>query len=208
MKTLLHINSSLHGACSQSSKLAQTLVDGVLSRYPDAKRIVRNLGSDPVPHLDGDTFQAFSNPSAALTQAQESGLSLSDTLIGEVQAADILIIGVPMYNFFIPSTLKAWIDHVARAQVTFRMTETGPEGLLRGKKAYFAIARGGRYLGTPADLQTAYLQMVFRLMGITDVAFVYAEGLAMGPESAESALREAHLSIQKVLEADCLDVGA
>lgn len=201
MKTLLQINSSLQGANSQSSRLANSFAEGFLSRNPGTTRIMRDLGADPIPHLDGGTFEAFSDPSAAVTSAQKSGLALSDTLIEELEAADVLVIGAPMYNFSIPSTLKAWIDHVIRAHVTFCLTEAGPKGLLHGKKAYVAIARGGRYLGTQADLQTAYLKMALGLIGITDVDFIYAEGLAMGPQAEETALKEAHLSIQKALEA-------
>ena len=127
-------------------------------------------------------------------------MALSDSLIEELKSADVLVMGVPMYNFSIPSTLKAWIDHITRPQVTFRMTEAGPEGLLLGKKAYVAIARGGQYLGTPRDLQTPYLNMVLGLIGITDVEFIYAEGLAMGPQAEAAARKEADLSIRKVLE--------
>ena len=201
MKTLLQINSSLQGAGSRSTGLATRIADSLLARHPGATRFVRDLGADPIPHLDGGTFEAFCDPAAAVTQAQKSGLALSDALIAELQAADALVIGAPMYNFAIPSTLKAWIDHVTRARVTFRLTDAGPEGLLRGKKAYVAIARGGRYLGTGADLQTAYLEMALGLIGITDVDFIYAEGLALGPRAEEAALKQADLSIQKALEA-------
>ena len=200
MKTLLQINSSLQGAGSRSTGLATRIAESLLARHPGATRIIRDLGADPIPHLDGGTFEAFCDPAAAVTQAQRSGLALSNALIAELEEADVLVIGAPMYNFGIPSTLKAWIDHVTRARVTFRLTDAGPEGLLRGKKAYVAIARGGKYLGNGADLQTAYLEMALGLIGITDVDFIYAEGLALGPHSEATALEEAHLSIQRVLE--------
>ena len=200
MKTLLQINSSLQGPNSRSSDLANRLADGLVTRNPGSSRIIRDLGAEPVPHLDGDTFAAFSDPAAAVTPAQKSSLARSDALIAELKAADVLVIGAPMYNFSIPSSLKAWIDHVTRAQVTFRMTEAGPEGLLDGKKAYVAIARGGKYRGTQNDLQTAYLKMALGLIGITDVEFIYAEGLAMGRQAERTALEDAYLSIQTALD--------
>lgn len=201
MNTLLQLHSSLQGSASHSTQLANSLAEGFLSRHPGSRRILRDLAAEPLPHLDGDVFRTFADPSLAATPRQHSGLALSDTLIAELKAADRLVIGAPMYNFNIPSTLKAWIDHVTRAGVTFRMTEAGPEGLLGGKTAYVAISRGGTYLGTPADLQTAYLKMALGLIGITDITFVYAEGLALGPELAEHALKEAHQSVQHLLEA-------
>lgn len=201
MDTLLQINSSLQGADSQSSRLAGRLADGLLTRHPRATHILRDLAADSVPHLDGAAYRTFVDPSAAVTPAQRASLALSDRLIGELKSADVLVIGAPLYNFGIPSTLKAWIDHVTRAQVTFRMTEAGAQGLLRDKKAYVILTRGGQYQGTPDDLQSPYFRMALGLLGITDVDLIHAEGLAMGPPAVAAALDGAHRCIRKILEA-------
>ena len=116
-------------------------------------------------------------------------MALDDALIAEVQAADVVVLGVPMYNFGVPAQLKNWIDAIARAGVTFRYTANGPEGLLKGKKVYVALTRGGKYRDTPADTQVPYLKTVLGFLGMTDVQFVYAEGLAMGDADAEGVRR-------------------
>jgi len=120
-------------------------------------------------------------------------------LIGEVQAADVIVLGVPMYNFGVSAQLKNWIDAITRAQVTFRYTANGPEGLLKGKKVYVALTRGGLYRNTPADTQVPYLKTIFTFLGLTDVQFVYAEGLAMGPEAEQKALASAHEQIEEAV---------
>ncbi len=122
----------------------------------------------------------------------------SDALVAELRAADVIVIGLPMYNFGVPSTLKAYFDHVARAGVTFRYTAQGPEGLLEGKKAYVVATRGGKYSGTPQDLQSAYVRQFLGFVGITEVEFVYAEGLALGDESRAAALAEAGGRLQRL----------
>lgn len=201
MKALLQINSGLHGSGSRSSQLADKLAAALLSKAPGARYIRRDLSKNPVPHLDQGTFQTFFDPETAVTPAQKAGLALSDTLIAELKEADTLVLGAPMYNLAIPSTLKSWIDYVSRAGRTFRFSETGPVGLLEGKKAYVAIAQGGKFLGTPADLQTAYLKMALGLIGIVDVEFIYAQGLAMGPQAAEAGLQIAHRKIHELSQA-------
>jgi FMN-dependent NADH-azoreductase len=122
-------------------------------------------------------------------------------LISEVQAADVVVLGVPMYNFGVPGQLKDWIDAISRAQVTFRYTADGPEGLLKGKKVYVALTRGGKYRNTPSDTQVPYLRTIFTFLGMTDVQFVYAEGLAMGPDALQNALESAHLQIDELVAA-------
>ena len=119
-----------------------------------------------------------------------------ESLIAELQAADVVVLGVPMYNFGVPASLKNWIDAIARAGVTFRYSEKGPEGLLKGKKVYVALTRGGRYRNTPADTQVPYLKMVFGFLGLTDVAFVYAEGLNLGPDAEQMAINSAYQEIE------------
>jgi FMN-dependent NADH-azoreductase len=124
-----------------------------------------------------------------------------DALIAEIKAADIVVLGVPMYNFGVPAQLKNWIDAVTRAKVTFQYTASGPEGLLKGKKVYVALTRGGKYRNTPADTQVPYLKMVLGFLGMTDVQFVYAEGLAMGAEAANEAMASAQQQIDEALAA-------
>jgi FMN-dependent NADH-azoreductase len=198
MKTYLQLNTSLHGAASQSSRLASQFI-ATLARTdrsadaakPSPRVIVRDLANQPLPHLTAERFTAFITAPEQRNRDQACIAAESDALVAELAAADVLVIGLPMYNFGVPSTLKAYFDHVARAGVTFRYTANGPEGLLRGKRAYVIATRGGRYAGTPSDLQSAFVRQFLGFIGITDVEFVYAEGLAMGDESRAAALAEA-----------------
>jgi FMN-dependent NADH-azoreductase len=164
--------------------------------------IAHDLANDPVPHLTAERFQAFLARPESRTLEEQKVVNESDALIDELRAADTIVLGLPMYNFGIPSTLKAYFDHVARAGVTFRYAEKGPEGLLRGKKAYVFATRGGLHAGTPRDTQTAYLRDFLRFIGIEDVEFVYAEGLALGPEKQETSLAEANAVIRRIAERD------
>ena len=157
-------------------------------RKTDRHARLRDLASHPHPVLDEAALGALFTPAEQRTPDQAARVALDDTLIAEVQAADVIVLGVPMYNFGVPVQLKNWIDAIARNGVTFRYTENGPEGLLKGKKVYVALARGGRYRGTEADTQVPYLKMVLGFLGMTDVDFIYAEGLNMGPEAASKAL--------------------
>jgi FMN-dependent NADH-azoreductase len=178
MKTLLQINSSLNLSNDKSSQLAERLVDQWRSANSDGRVVTRDLVEDPVPHLDQATLQAFAASAQQRSASQQVAVALSDTLIWELDAGDVLVLGLPMYNFGVPSTLKAYFDHIARAGVTFRYTANGPQGLMSGKKAYVAAARGGRYVGTPRDTQSAYVRDFLAFIGISDVEFIYAEGLA------------------------------
>lgn len=198
MNALLQINAGMQGSTSQSSRLADKMVEVLLARMPGTKHIKRDLSVDVVPHLDHGTFQTFFDPAAAVTPMQKAGLALSDTLIAELKEADTLVLGAPMYNLMIPSTLKSWIDYVSRAGQTFQFTEVGPVGLLKNIKAYVALAQGGKFLGTPADLETEYLRMVLGFLGIADIEFIYAEGLAMGSQAVESGLAVAHGKIRSL----------
>jgi len=152
---------------------------------------VRDLSSAPVPHLTAERLTALATHVAERTLEQQRIVSESDELIDELKRADVIVIGLPMYNFGVPSTLKAYFDHVARAGVTFRYTAEGPVGLLTGKKAYVFATRGGRYAGTAADLQTAYVRQFLGFVGIRDVEFVYAEGLALGADERSAAVADA-----------------
>ena len=192
MQTLLQIKTSLFSDNGESSRLANRFVDAWRAAYPGRRVIVRDLARDPVPHLDAERFGAFLAKPEDRTQAQAEALRYSDALIAELKEADVVAIGVPMYNFGIPSTLKAYFDHIARAGVTFRYTDRGPVGLLTGKKAFVFAARGGRYAGTPLDTQTPYLRNLLTFLGISDIDFIFAEGLAMGPATKEGAVRKAN----------------
>ena len=191
MRNLLQINASLFSDQGQSSQLADQFVTELVRHHPDLQVTRRNLNSDPVPHLDGERFTAFITKAEERSAEQQAIVAYSDHLIAELKAADILVLGVPMYNFGIPSSLKAYFDHIARTGLTFRYTDKGAEGLLTGKKAYIFAARGGKYVGTDLDSQTNYLKTFLGFVGITDIEFVYAEGLNMGEETRNNALTRA-----------------
>jgi FMN-dependent NADH-azoreductase len=186
MTTILQLNASLRGPDGQSSRFAAEFA-AVLAGASGAGVIVRDLARDPVPHLTEERFTAFTTPAAQRTLEQQRHVAASDALIDELRRADVLVIGLPMYNFGVPSVLKAWFDHVARAGVTFRYTPEGPVGLLTGKRAYVIATRGGRYAGTPRDVQSAFVRQFLSFIGIDDVEFIYAEGLAMGEDARRNA---------------------
>jgi FMN-dependent NADH-azoreductase len=201
---ILQINSSARAEGSHSTLLANRLVERVRASLPDpasAATTVRDLGRTPHPELNEAALQALFTPAEHRTPEQAARVALDDALIAELQAADVVVLGVPMYNFGVPAALKNWIDAISRAKVTFRYTAKGPEGLLKGKKVYVALTRGGQYRNTPADTQVPYLQTVFSFLGMTDVQFVYAEGLAMGPDAEQLALAAAQTQIEEVLAA-------
>lgn len=200
MTTLLKINSSLFAGNGQSSQLADKFVAAWTKANPQAEVKVRDLAAEPVPHLDGERFGAFLAKPEDRTVEQQAIVGFSDALINELRDADVIVLGLPMYNFGIPSTLKAYFDHIARAGVTFRYTENGPVGLLTGKKVYVLAARGGMYAGTARDSQTSYVRDFLGFLGMTDVEFVYAEGLAMGDAPKEKALANAGTAIQQLAE--------
>jgi FMN-dependent NADH-azoreductase len=184
MTTLLQIKASISHDQGLSSQLANNFVAAYRKSHPDAKVLVREVASaEPVPHLNGERFGAFIAKPEARTDAQHAVVAYSDALIDELKRADIVVIGLPMYNFGVPSQLKAYFDHIARAGVTFKYTATGPVGLLTGKKVYVFAARGGLYAGSPLDTQTGYVRDFLAFLGMRDVQFVYAEGLAVSPES-------------------------
>ncbi len=196
-KKVLQLSASLFADHGQSSQLADRFVGELLTREPATEVVRRDVIS--TPHLDAERFQALLADASARTPAQQAVVDFSDALIDELKAADVIVLGLPMYNFGIPSQLKAYFDHIARAGITFRYTANGPEGLLTDKKVYVFAARGGIYQGTPADTQTSYVLNFLKFIGITDVQFVYAEGLNMGDESKQKALIQAHQSISALL---------
>jgi len=208
MKSLLQIQTSLFSNDGQSSRLAGDFVAEWKAQNPAGRVTQRDLARDSVPHLTAERFQAFLAKPDTRTVSQQKVVNESDALIAELVAADTLVIGLPMYNFGIPSTLKAYFDHVARAGVTFRYTEKGAEGLLKGKKAYVFATRGGLYAGTPLDTQTAYVRDFLRFLGIDDVEFVYAEGLAMGEAKRDAALVQAGAAIRALAGRSTAPVAA
>jgi FMN-dependent NADH-azoreductase len=198
MNTLLHLNSSIYGDRGESSRLADRFVADWRAQHADSTVIYRDLAGEPVPHLTAERFQAFLTKPEQRSPEQQRIAKYSDDLIDELRRADVIAIGLPMYNFGVSSTLKAYFDHVARAGVTFRYTETGPVGLLTGKKAYVFATRGGVYAGTPNDHETAYVRQFLGFLGIADVEFVYAEGLALGDATKLAALNSAHEAIARL----------
>jgi FMN-dependent NADH-azoreductase len=199
MTTLLQINASINHDNGLSSQLANQFVAAFQARNPEAHIEVRNVAAaDSVPHLNAERFGAFITQPENRSAAQHAVVAYSDSLIDELRRADVIVLGLPMYNFGVPSQLKAYFDHVARAGVTFKYTEKGPVGLLTGKKVYVFAARGGVYEGTPLDTQTSYVRDFLRFLGITDVEFVYAEGLAISAQSKQAGLAKAAAEIARL----------
>ncbi|MBZ2169218.1 MULTISPECIES: FMN-dependent NADH-azoreductase [Marinobacter] len=196
--TILVVTASMFGKQGQSSQLVSRTLESLKDNYPDAEVNYRDLASEPVPHLDAERFQSFLTPEEDLNAEQKAALNHSNELIDELKQADVVVLGVPMYNFGIPSVLKAYFDHIARAGITFRYTENGPEGLLEDRPVYILAARGGMYANTPNDSQTPYLRSFLNFLGLKDLHFVYAEGLNMGDDQKQNALEEAHERIEAV----------
>ncbi len=197
MSTILVINSSAQIENSHTRTLASELVQQ-LNPQGEHRVIERDLAAEPLPHLDGNLIGAFFTPEQQRSEAQAEAVRQSDTLVEELLSSDVLVIAAPMYNFGIPSTLKAWLDHIARVGVTFRYTAEGPEGLVKGKKAYVITARGGVYEGTGLDHQAPHLKTFLGFIGIEDVTFYNAEGMGMDDarEQALASTREAIRGVQ------------
>lgn len=193
---VLQINSSARGEGSNSTRVANTIVERLRAANPGASVVVRDLARNPHPSLDEAALGALFTPAEQRTAEQAARVALDDALIAEIQAADAVVLGVPMYNFGIPAQLKNWLDAIARAKVTFQYTANGPEGLLKNKIVYVAFARGGRYRDTPADTQVPYLKTILGFLGMTDVRFVFAEGFAMGADAEQQAIVEAQRDIE------------
>jgi len=202
MSTALVLTSSALAGASVSNQLVQDAVARLRSRDPDLRVIARDLGRNQVPHLTLDAATALRGADP-VNREQAAAQALSNELISELKAADTLIIGAPMYNFGIPSTLKAWFDYVLRAGITFRYTESGSVGLLEGKRAIVIVSRGGLYSEGPAqalDSQEPHLRNLLGFMGITDVTYVRAEKLAFGPEAREQGIEAARAQLGQVIQ--------
>jgi len=198
---ILQINSSMYSAGGQSSALADQFVARLRAQNPGARLTVRDLAADPVPHLDATRFAAFLSKPEERTPAQQAVVNYSDALIEELKRADVVVLGLPLYNFGLPSTLKAYFDHIGRAGVTFRYTEKGPVGLLTGKKVYVFAARGGFYAGTPNDSQTPYIRTFLSFIGMSDIEFVYAEGLSVSEASKQKSIAKARAEGERLAAA-------
>ncbi|MDH3451917.1 MAG: NAD(P)H-dependent oxidoreductase [Gammaproteobacteria bacterium] len=199
MKRILHVRSSLFADASASNQLADEYLLQFTAKFPHGDITTLDLAKQPLPHLSEAEFTAWQVPEAQRTPEQHERAALSDRLIDQLFAHDTLVLGVPMYNLGIPSTLKAWIDRIARAGKTFRYTADGPQGLVQGRTAHLLFTRGGEYRGTPLDTQTGHLQSVLGLIGITAIQNVYAEGLNMGETRREQGLAEARDAMQALL---------
>lgn len=195
---ILQINASARREIGNSTLVANKIADRLKAENQGAGFVLRDLAVTPHPILDEAALGALFTPADQRTPEQAARVALDDALIAEVQAADVLVLGVPMYNLNVPVQLKTWIDAIARAGVTFRYTVNGPEGLLKGKTVYVGLARGGRYRDTAFDTQVPYIRTVLGFLGITDVHFVYAEGLNMGPEAAAQGFAEADADLEQL----------
>ena len=178
-RTILRIDSSAR----RTGSISRDLVDRIVERAGDATVIARDLALAPVPQIDEDWIGANFTPADQRTDAQRAALALSDALVAELQAADTVVIGLPIYNFGVPAAFKAWVDQVARAGVTFRYTEAGPRGLLEGKRAILAVASGGTEAGSAIDFATGYVRHVLSFIGITDVTVVAADRIMIDAEA-------------------------
>ncbi len=201
MSKVLVLKSSILAGYSQSNQLADHFVAEWQAAHPADQLTVRDLAANPIPVLDGELVGALRPSDASLTPRQQDALALSDTLIAELQANDIVVIAAPMYNFNIPTQLKNYFDLIARAGVTFRYTEQGPEGLVKGKRAIVLSSRGGIHKGTPTDLLEPYLRLFLGFIGISDVEFVFAEGFGYGPEVAKKAAEDAKAQLSTLATA-------
>lgn len=198
-RTLLHIDSSAKGAASDSATLSQAFVQRWQDAHPGDNIRTRDIVSHPLPHLDETLIGAMTTPADQHSPAFSTAFRRADELVDEFLAADVLVIGAPMYNFGIPSTLKAWVDHIVQPERTFRYTEKGPVGLAGGKQVFIISTRGGIYDNSPMDHQAQYLKHLFGLLAIEDVSVIQAEGLDISPESRERSLAAAHQTIEQIV---------
>lgn len=196
---ILQVNASARTADANSTRVANRIVERLLEENPNASVQVLDLASQPAPALDDHAITALFTPAEQRSAQQADRVAQSMALVQALQDCDVLVLGVPMYNFGISGQLKNWIDNIALNGVTFHYTEHGPQGLLQGKQAYVGFARGGKYRGTEADSQTPYLKTLLGFIGITDPHFIYAEGLNMGGPAAEQGFAQAEQDLALAL---------
>jgi FMN-dependent NADH-azoreductase len=195
---ILHITSSIRGDASESTRVTQQIVDKLVAANPGATIVRRDLGAAPVALLDGAALGALFTPGDQRSAEQLARVEQDDALILEAQAADVIVLGAPMYNFSMPVQLKSWFDAIARAGVTFRYTETGPEGLLKNKKVYVAAARGGVY-EEAQDPQVPQMRALLGFLGLVDQTYIYSSGMAMGPDAVAAGQAAANAAIEAAL---------
>ena len=201
MSNLLLVQSSPNLATSISRKAGNEFAETFSAKHPGTTVITRDLVTDPIPHVGADLLVGFFGNPAELTPAQAKALAMSETVIAEVLAADTIVLAMPMHNFSIPSTIKAWIDHLVRAGRTFQYTAEGPKGLISGKRAVVILSTGGIYSDGPYkayDFQENYLRAVLGFIGISNVSVIRAEGSALGPEAAANAAANASAAVQQL----------
>lgn len=194
MSSILLVTSSPRGAASHSTAVAKEFANKLQRATPGSQIVTRDLASHPLPHIDAEYTAGIYTPVEARTLEQQRAVAVSDKAVDELFAADSIVISTGFINFSISSTLKSWIDHIARAGKTFSYGEDGPKGLVTGKKVYLVIASGGVYSEGPAsgmDYATPYLKSVLGFLGMTDVDVVRIEGIGMGPEAAAKAIATA-----------------
>lgn len=196
MNSLLVINSSVSGPNSVSRTLVEDAVAEIVRSHPDISIVYRDVGQTPIPHLTAETVAGVRG--TPQSESEQRTRRLSDDLIAELRAADTIVIGVPMYNFGVPTGLRAWFDHVLRAGETFAYSEAGPQGLLSGKRVIIVESRGGLYSEGPAkaiDFQEPYLRQLFRFIGVTDVTFIHAEKIGFGAQARDAAIATAKMQL-------------
>lgn len=193
MKRVLLLKSSILGEQSQSNRLSNYLIE----KLPNHQVIVRDLTEMALPHFDQNVANALRGE--ARFAEEQALLSLSDSLVEELKHSDLIVVNAPMYNFMIPTQLKSYFDFIARPHVTFQYTEKGPEGLIKGKKAIVMLTSGGFHQGLATDLVAAYLKTILGFVGITDVTFIYAEGLGTGADAVVNAQNKARAQIDQFI---------
>ena len=201
MATILHIDSSARQSGSLSRQLGAELVAKLQAANPAATVVRRDVAQNPLPHITEQLIGAFFTPAEQRNADQAYAIKTSDALVDELFAADTIVIGTPMYNFSVASTLKAWVDHIARVGRTFQYGANGPEGLVTGKKVYVVVASGGVYSSGPAagyDHVTTYLAAALGFIGMTDVTFIRAEGVSMGEAAVADAIANARSQIAAI----------
>lgn len=195
---ILQVNASARRD-GQSTHLANSIVERLRARHPEARLTRRDLAVQPHPLLDEAALGALFTPAEQRTPEQAARVALDDALIAEIQAADLVVLGVPMYNFGVSVQFKSWIDAISRARVTFQYTENGPEGLLRGKTVYVALAAGGVHKDSDRDSIVPFLKTILGFLGMSDVRFIHAEGLAMGEAAVQQAFARAEQDLEAAL---------
>ncbi|MEQ5110522.1 FMN-dependent NADH-azoreductase [Providencia vermicola] len=198
MSNVLLLKSSILADNSQSNKIADYFIQQWQEKNPEDTVTVRDLVNEPIPAIDGEILAAF-GPSDTKTEQQQAHLDLSNSLIEEIKAHDVIVIAAPMYNFTIPSHLKHYFDFIARSGHTFKYTEQGSVGLLENKRAFVLTSRGGIYKDTPADTMVPYMTLFLNFLGIKDIEFIFAEGTALGNDSVEKAHQQAQQHINGLI---------